>query len=110
MIADLPFTDHADAFRARVDPARFPDIDAFARAFLAQKPPAWISAAMKTRDAVVGTLFGLKTAREARDSASTPLPGGHLPLEPGMRAGIFAVLERTSDEILLGEDDRHLVA
>ena len=108
VVASLPFTDHADAFRARVDPVRFPDVDAFARAFLSQEPPAWIGAAMKARDAVVGTIFGLKTAGEARVQAAKLPSGDQLSLEPGVRAGIFTVLERRPDEILLGEDDRHL--
>jgi hypothetical protein len=97
------FTDHSDAFRAHVDPARFPDVDAFAHAFLEQKPPAWIGAAMRTRDAVVGTLFGLKTSADVPPAA--PDPGA---LVPGARRGIFRILERTPNEILMGEDDSHL--
>lgn len=88
------FGDHADAFRARVDPASFPDVDAAMQALFARDAPAWVAAAMRTRDAVVGTLFGLKTSRELRDA-------------PG-RSSIFEVLDRSSQEIILGEDDRHL--
>lgn len=82
------FADYVDAFRAPVDPARFPDAEACARAFLEQKPPAWIAAAMRTRDAIVGTLFGLKTAPK--------------------QGSIFHVLQRSEVEIIAGEDDRHL--
>jgi Protein of unknown function (DUF2867) len=95
------FTDHADAFRAAADPVRFPDVDAFARAFLEGKPPAWIDAAMRARDAIVGTLFGLKTSAADDAQASRALV-------PGTRHGIFRLFERTATEILLGEDDRHL--
>ena len=111
---DGAFTDHADAFRARVDPRRFPDVDALARAFLEQRPPAWVAAAMRARDAVVGTLFGLKTsagvppghrANFAGDATTSSAP---VALVPGMRRGIFRVLDRTTNEILLGEDDTHL--
>lgn len=92
---DGAFTDHADAFRARVDPRRFPDVDALARAFLEQRPPAWVAAAMRARDAVVGTLFGLKTsagvppghrANFAGDATTSSAP---VALVPGMRRGIF---------------------
>jgi hypothetical protein len=104
-----PFTDHADAFRVRLDARRFPDVGAFARAFLGQDAPSWIRLAMGVRDAVVGTLFGLKTARRAitRPSSSGSAPR-EISLEPGARSGIFRVLERRADEVLLGEDDRHL--
>ena len=110
LVAALPFTDHADAFRARVDLARFPDVDAFGRAFLSQKPPAWIAAAMKTRDAVVGTLFGLKTSPEGTPlmGGGTASPGSPLEFAPGARFGIFKFYERTATEILVGEDDWHL--
>lgn len=105
-----PFTDHADAFRVRVDPRRFPDVGSFARALLGQHAPSWIVAAMRVRDAVVGTLFGLKTARAAirRSSSSADRSRREASLEPGARTGIFRVLERRADEVLLGEDDRHL--
>jgi Protein of unknown function (DUF2867) len=99
------FADHADAFRARVDPARFPDVDAFAHAFLEQEPPTWIAAAMRTRDVLVGSLFGLKTSKDVTANDPTPLPET---LVPGVRRGIFRILQRTPNEILMGEDDSHL--
>lgn len=108
LVAALPFTDHADAFCARVELARFPDVDAFARAFLSQKPPAWIRAAMKTRDAVVGTLLGLKTMPPGVDLMGSGALSGPLDPKVGARFGIFKFYERTASEILVGEDDRHL--
>lgn len=107
------FTDYADAFRACVDPSRYPDVDAFARGFLDQKPPPWIVAAMRARDSIVGTLFGLKTSNDVAvgdraNLAGEPEASVPLALVPGVRRGIFRILERTPDEILLGEDDRHL--
>ncbi|MBX3185502.1 MAG: DUF2867 domain-containing protein [Labilithrix sp.] len=101
LVSALPFMDHADAFRVKVDATRIASVDAFAHAFL-RKPPPWIAAAMRTRDAVVG-LFGLKKSSAA---PSTLPPSGDI--APGARAGIFRVIDRTDDEILLGEDDRHL--
>jgi hypothetical protein len=99
-VADLGMNDHQDAFRVAVDAKRFPDVDSFARAF-AKNPPGWIAAAMRARDAVVG-LFGLKKSSEA-----LPTPNGGA-LEIGDFAGIFRVRDRTSNELLLGDDDRHL--
>jgi hypothetical protein len=102
LVSAMPFMDHADAFRVKVDCARFPDVDAFARAFL-RRPPAWIAAAMRTRDAVVG-LFGLKKSSDAPSATLAPDEA----IRTGTRAAIFRVIDRTADEILLGEDDRHL--
>ena len=104
LVAALPFTDHTDAFRAAVDPARIPDVDAFAQAFVRQKPPAWIAAAMRARDAIVGTLFGLKTSPGGVMTSRTSARS----FAPGEQHGIFRVFARTDDEILFGEDDRHL--
>ena len=104
LIAALPFTDHADAFRTGVDPAHIPDVDAFARAFVRQKPPAWIAAAMRARDAIVGRLFGLKTSPGGVMTSLNPVRA----FAPGEQHGIFRVFARTDDEILFGEDDRHL--
>ena len=80
------FDDYADSYAVRVDPARFPDVDSFARAFL-RRPPRWIVALLRMRDAVVG-VFGLKTTR-----------GGELP---------FALRVRDEHEMIFGEDDAHL--
>jgi hypothetical protein len=57
---------------------------------------------MRLRDRLVG-IIGLKTASRLvrRDL-------GHDTLQVGDRLGIFKVFDRRSDELLLGEDDRHL--
>jgi hypothetical protein len=108
IIARLPFTDHADAFRTRVDPATYPDVDAFARVFLSSQPPGWVRAAMKTRDAVVGTLFGLKTVPADEELTGDLLHERVFDFVPGARFGIFRFLERSDNEIVFGEDDAHL--
>jgi hypothetical protein len=99
LVAAVPFHDHVDAFRVRVDPARFPNVDAFARAF-GRRPPAWIRAALRARDAVVG-LVGLKKASDAPVDDDGPL-------EIGAFVGIFRIIQRRENEILAGEDDLHL--
>ncbi len=57
---------------------------------------------MWLRDRLV-SVIGLRTSRE-RVSSRPPDEG----LQPGDKAGIFAVLARTDDEVLMGADDRHL--
>jgi hypothetical protein len=101
LIADVPFTDHADAFRGTVDATRFPDVDSVARAFVAMSP-RWVAILMRLRDSAVG-IFGLKRSVDAPPSAPE---GKHL--APGDLLGFFRVMERNDAEIVVGEDDRHL--
>ncbi|MDQ2995568.1 MAG: DUF2867 domain-containing protein [Chloroflexota bacterium] len=97
----FPRIDYADAYRMRL-PASVPnDIDAVARAALGTAP-RWIVLLMRLRDWLAG-MIGLKTARQL--ARSDP---GHNRLQVGDRLGIFKVFDRRADELLLGEDDRHL--
>jgi hypothetical protein len=96
----FPHVDYADAYRVRLPASAPNDIDALTRAALSAVP-RWIRALMALRDRIVGVV-GLKTSpRDTRDLA-------HTKLQPGARLGIFRVFARSADEILLGEDDRHL--
>ena len=101
LVAQVPFTDYADAYRIELDAARFPDVDSVARAF-ADTSPGWIGALMRVRDHAV-SIFGLKRSIDA------PKPiREKRPLVPGDFVGFFRVIERNEREILAGEDDRHL--
>lgn len=60
--------------------------------------PAWALALMAVRDALVAGL-GLKTSRQLRPAT---------PQQQRERVGLFRIHAREPDEILLGEDDRHL--
>ena len=59
-------------------------------------PPAWIKALVTVRDAMV-TPFGVKTSGEVRASRAD-----------NERVDFFPVQWESNDEIVLGEDDRHL--
>jgi len=59
-------------------------------------PPAWIKALVAVRDAMV-TPFGVKTSGEVRASRAD-----------NERVDFFPVQWESNDEIVLGEDDRHL--
>lgn len=59
-------------------------------------PPAWQKALLAVRDAMV-TPFGVKTSGEVRASRVS-----------NERVGFFPVQWEGEDEIVLGEDDRHL--
>jgi len=60
------------------------------------EPPAWIKALVAVRHAMV-TPFGVKTSSEVRASRAA-----------NERVDFFPVQWKSHDEIVLGEDDRHL--
>ena len=63
--------------------------------------PAWADKLMALRDAVVGC-FGLKTASKEGEQVADFY-------EVGERASLFTVVSRNDHEIVMGEEDRHLV-
>ena len=73
------------------------DIDRLARAAL-DHPPAWFVGLLGTRD-VLAALVGLKTSRRVREEAQR---------RGGETVAFFPIAARTADELVLGEDDRHL--
>lgn len=82
-----------------------PELDALGQFLrIAVKTPRWIDTLMKVRNRVVGSL-GLKNL------------GGLAQIEPnkkssdyleGERVGIFTLISKTDEEVLLGDDDKHL--
>jgi hypothetical protein len=95
-VTSLGRADHIDA--VAVDLPAGTTATAFVLAALAD-PPAWIRTLMRARDALVRP-FGLKTQT---GTANVPVS-----VVAGSRFGPFRVLSVTSDEVLLGDDDRHL--
>lgn len=93
--------DFADAYAARLPQGAACDVEAFARAFFTATP-RWAALLMALRDRVVAPL-GLKTSRRA----APPRPE-RMTFQPGDVRGIFRVFAHTENEILIGEDDRHL--
>ncbi|MBO9727069.1 MAG: DUF2867 domain-containing protein [Chitinophaga sp.] len=62
--------------------------------------PRFVSRMMKLRDQIVG-IFGLKTSQN--------LPGNRpSSLNCGDQLGIFKILEKNDQEVILGENDKHL--
>ena len=92
--------DYADSYRVQLPAGAPHDIDALTYDALSAAP-RWIHTLMALRDRIV-RVVGLKTTpRNQGDLARTPL-------QPSAALGIFRVFARSADEILLGEDDRHL--
>lgn len=95
--AALARVDYGDAFSAALVERNL-SVDAIVMRMFG-RAPAWMRLLMGIRDAVVGA-FGLKTMPHY---ARVPER-----LDPGVRFGLFRITERGPDEIVLGEDDRHL--
>lgn len=86
----------ADAFAIDLPPGATRDVMALVR-FAFERPAPWVNALLALRDRLVGG-FGLKTVSALR--AGTP---GDAP-----RLGFFRIYETHANEVVLGEDDRHL--
>lgn len=77
-------------------------INDVAKAFL--KPgPKWVDTLFTLRNKIV-SLFGLKTPNERMDAKRMD----SFKFEPGERVGLFKVFSRTTNELVMGEDDNHL--
>ena len=87
----------ADAFAIDLPPGATHDVLALARFALERQAP-WVERLMAVRDAIVSP-FGLKTAHALRADNGAASPA---------RVGIFRIYETLPDEVVLGEDDRHL--
>lgn len=92
--------DYADAYTIKLTASAPQSVDMLTQAIFSQMPN-WIWMLLRLRDYLVRPL-GLKTSQAAKPDI-TPAP-----LQPGMKVGIFEVWDRTSNEILMGEDDNHL--
>ncbi len=87
----------ADAYEIRLPPGTSTDPEALARFVLSQQAP-WMAGLMRVRDALVAG-FGLKTSRMLTDPPDA---------RATRRIGIFRIFETHANEIVLGEDDKHL--
>ncbi|PZR95795.1 MAG: DUF2867 domain-containing protein [Candidatus Chloroheliales bacterium] len=90
--------DYADAYRLRLPDDAPHDIDSVTRAFCMARL-GWVEALIWLRNRIVSVVH-LKT-----ELPDQPQP---ITLEPGTYAYIFRIYQRAANEILLGEDDRHL--
>ncbi len=89
--------DLSDSYAVTLPPDTVHDPERLAHCIF-DHPAPWIASLMKTRDFVMAR-FGLKTA-DGLLKESGPVSA--------QRIGIFKVYFRSADEIVLGEDDRHL--
>lgn len=94
--ASLGSYDHVDA--VAVDLPAGTDVEGFLRLLMSGRP-RWMGRLMAVRDALVAP-FGLRVQERGRVEDTR--------IEPGARKGPFLVLEVREDEVLCGDDDKHL--
>jgi hypothetical protein len=70
----------------------------------AQATPGWVNACMALRNRIV-QVFGIKNLG-ALSQIDPARPDADY--RPGDRVGIFTLIENTPDEVLLGDNDKHL--
>jgi hypothetical protein len=87
----------ADAYAVRMPPEASSDPELLAR-FMFSQPSPWVAGLMRLRDALIAC-FGIKTSRRMRGTGVT---------DRGGRIGIFKIYSKSVNEIVLGEDDKHL--
>jgi len=66
--------------------------------------PKWVEKLFTFRNKIVGVL-GLKTNGQIKDRAQLL---NNFTCEKGEQLGLFKVFDRTMNEVILGEDDKHL--
>ena len=87
----------ADAYSIELPPGALAEPELLAR-FIFSHQPRWVSTLTAIRDSLVGGL-GLKTARQLTSLGAESKTG---------RLGIFKIYGTSSNEVVLGEDDKHL--
>ncbi len=66
--------------------------------------PSWVDKLFALRNKIVG-LWGLKTSGQTENRQELL---NKFQCEPNERLGLFKVFDRTENEVILGEDDKHL--
>jgi len=93
--------DYMDSFEGELMNKEL-DITTVGKAFFTSSPK-WGKKMFTFRNKLVG-LFGLKTGAETENNQTEK----DFTCEVGERLGLFQVLDKTHNEIVLGEDDKHL--
>jgi hypothetical protein len=94
--------DYIDSFQSIIDTeGRTDDISVFLNLFI-HSGPKWADYLLAIRDKVVG-IFGLKTKEQISEKQK-----GIADYTVGEQIGIFKLFDKTENEFLLGDDDKHL--
>jgi len=92
--------DYRDSYCGQIDlQDKTITIDQVGNAFFVSSPK-WIGLLLSFRNKIV-SLFGLKTGHSISKEKK-------LIIEKGEQIGLFKIFDKTENEIILGEDDKHL--
>ncbi|MDT0647125.1 DUF2867 domain-containing protein [Zunongwangia sp. F260] len=96
--------DYVDSFQAVLYDAQnnFTSVDV-GKAFFSAGPK-WVENLFDVRNKIV-SLFGFKTSGELKDRGKQLQ---NFRCEPGEQLGLFKVFDKNENEVILGEDDKHL--
>jgi hypothetical protein len=96
--------DYSDSFKSELnDPKNTLTSVDFGRAFFSSSPK-WVSQLFILRNKIVG-VFGLKTPENQGDRQSQL---NNFTFEKGQQLGHFSIFEVTNNEVIIGQDDKHL--
>lgn len=94
---------YTDCFEGVISTNHNPDITEITKLFLSSGPK-WADNLMAIRDKVAG-LFGLKTSDQLTNQQQIL---DNTKFEPGEQLGIFKLQSISTNEVILGEEDKHL--
>jgi hypothetical protein len=95
---------YLDSFqRDFFDRGNFVSISEIGRLFFSSVPD-WVEYLFKIRNKIV-SLWGLKTSNSLKDRQNRL---DNFKFEPKEQFGLFKVFSKTNNEVILGEDDKHL--
>lgn len=101
LYADSASYDYIDQYEyTLIDPQNQISVVQVGELFI-EKGPKWIDYLFRLRDRIA-SLFNLKTVNTSDDQNEIEL------WKIGSRAGIFKVFDKAQNELVLGENDRHL--
>ena len=96
--------DYIDSYSAELqDKNDSINVQNVAKAFFSSSPK-WVGLLFILRNKIV-SMFGLKTSGSVENRQSQL---DNFKFEPGTRLGLFKVFSRNENEIIIGEDDKHL--
>jgi hypothetical protein len=96
--------DYIDSYCAELtDNERNIDLSEVSRLFIQASSPRWVEMLFAIRNSVV-KIFGLKTSEDIPLNQQSDFES----CKQGDRLGMFKVYDKTDNELILGEDDKHL--
>jgi hypothetical protein len=101
LIRNIP-SDYMDSYSADIN-AKPLTIEQVGKSFFLASPE-WVNALLLLRDKVVG-MFGLKTGNGASDKQRLI---ANFKCEVGERVALFKVFDKNENEVIFGENDKHL--